>query len=368
MKLKNNESDYDNLRTSSKILIFVYKYCMINLKKNIYEIMMKKVVRILSIDGGGVRGVIPAVLLAEIEKRTGKSIAELFDLIAGTSTGGIIALGLTASDQEGKPRYSAQDLVDFYMTKLNKIFKITFLRKIFFFISYFRPKYSPSGFEKNVEALVGRTKISEALTEVLIPAYEIESRETFFFKSRKVKNDEQEDFYMADVARATSSAPTFFPPAEISPVESNTKYYFVDGSTFASDPAMCAYAEAKSMHPEMKTAILVSLGTGSYTKPIPFKKAKNWGTLFWAVPILNIVFDAMPNTVEYELKKILNVQAIAQQYFFRLQVELDSKNDSLDDSSPANLAVIKSLADKLITEQTTLIDEICRILTDKTIS
>ena len=326
---------------------------------------MKKVVRVLSIDGGGVRGIIPAVVLAEIEKRTGRSISSLFDLISGTSTGGIIALGLTVPNEKDEPRYKAQDIVEFYESRLSKIFKRSLYRRLFYFIDFFRPKYSAKGFESNVESLVGKAKLSDALTEVLIPSYEIEKRETIFFKSRKVKNDTQNDYYMKDVARATSAAPTFFPAAKIYSTNSSSKLFCVDGSTFASDPAMCAYAEAKSMYPEMESVILVSLGTGSYSKPIAYKSAKKWGALAWTIPMINILFDGMPDTVEYQLKKILNVQMQHQQYFFRLQVELDATNDAIDNASQKNLYSIKKLATDMILEKTTLIDEICRILTSK---
>lgn len=329
---------------------------------------MKKVVRVLSIDGGGIRGIIPALLLAEIEKRTGKPISQLFDLISGTSTGGIIALGLTVPNTNGDAKYTATDIVTFYETRINKIFGRSLFRKIFFLIDYIRPKYSAREFEENVQSLVKEVKLSDALTEVLIPTYEIERRETLFFKSSKVKNNTQDDYYMKDVARATSAAPTYFPPAKISSTNSDQTLYCVDGGTFANDPAMCAYAEAKNMHPEMESIILVSLGTGSYTKPIAYKKASKWGLLTWMVPTLDILFDGMPDTVQYQLKKIFNVQALHQQYFFRFQIELNDTNDSIDNPSQKNLDNLKTITSKLIEDQTTLIDEMCRILTDKNLN
>src|SRR5512133_1606572 len=78
---------------------------------------------VLSVDGGGIRGVIPAMVLADLEERTGKHTAELFDLIAGTSTGGIIALALTVPDKDGKPRWMAADLVDLYLIEGPRIFE-----------------------------------------------------------------------------------------------------------------------------------------------------------------------------------------------------------------------------------------------------
>src|SRR5215216_5033946 len=80
--------------------------------------------KVLSIDGGGIRGIIPAMVLAEIERRTGKRIAEMFDRIAGTSTGGILALGLTKPGQDGGPEYSAKKLIELYETEGGKIFSI----------------------------------------------------------------------------------------------------------------------------------------------------------------------------------------------------------------------------------------------------
>ncbi|MFT4314919.1 MAG: patatin-like phospholipase family protein [Wolbachia pipientis] len=87
---------------------------------------------ILSVDGGGIRGIIPAMILAEIEKRTRKRIAEIFDLMAGTSTGGIVVAGLCKKDERGNPQYSANDLVEFYQKYGAYIFKSSFLRRSIF--------------------------------------------------------------------------------------------------------------------------------------------------------------------------------------------------------------------------------------------
>ena len=83
---------------------------------------MAKRMNILSIDGGGIRGIIPAIVLAEIEKNTGSKIANLFDLIAGTSTGGILALGLTRPGNDSTPQYSASDLVTLYEEEGRNVF------------------------------------------------------------------------------------------------------------------------------------------------------------------------------------------------------------------------------------------------------
>jgi patatin-like phospholipase/acyl hydrolase len=88
----------------------------------------RKMFRVLSIDGGGVRGIIPARILVEIEKRTNKPIAELFDFIVGNSTGGLIALGLTTPDANNKPKYTAKNLLDLYLEDSKAIYSSSFLR------------------------------------------------------------------------------------------------------------------------------------------------------------------------------------------------------------------------------------------------
>src|SRR5712692_7803866 len=100
--------------------------------------------RVLALDGGGIRGVIPATVLAEIERRCGKRVGEVFDLIAGTSTGGILALGLTTPDpaDPGRPRYRAEDLVALYAEKGPVIFGRSLLHRLITVFGLFGSKYA----------------------------------------------------------------------------------------------------------------------------------------------------------------------------------------------------------------------------------
>jgi uncharacterized protein len=111
--------------------------------------------KILSIDGGGIRGLIPALVLAEIESRTGKAVAECFDLIAGTSTGGILAMGLARDDGNGKPRFSAGDLADIYQTRGKEIFSRSLWKGAASLGGLADETYSHKGLEKVLEAYFG---------------------------------------------------------------------------------------------------------------------------------------------------------------------------------------------------------------------
>lgn len=139
--------------------------------------------KILSIDGGGIRGIIPALVLAQIEKNTGKSIAESFDLITGTSTGGILALGLSKDNGHGKAKYSAQELVEIYEERGREIFPRSFWRGVSSVGGFIDELYAVEGLEKVLDEYFQNEPLGASLTKVLISSYDIQNRTPLFFKS-----------------------------------------------------------------------------------------------------------------------------------------------------------------------------------------
>ena len=139
---------------------------------------MKKV---LSIDGGGIRGIIPATILAEIEQRTSRPTASLFDLMAGTSTGGIISLALSRDGGGGVPKYRALDLLDLYVNRGPEIFSRSFWQGVSSVAGLTEEKYSQRPLEGILKEYFDEAPLSAALTRVLVSSYEIETRSPFFF-------------------------------------------------------------------------------------------------------------------------------------------------------------------------------------------
>jgi uncharacterized protein len=171
--------------------------------------------RLLALDGGGVRGLIPALVLAEIEERTGRRTAELFDLIAGTSTGGIIACFLALPGEDGGPGRPASDVVRFYTEECPKIFHAERRRKLRTIGGVLDEKYDADQLERSLQLALGDARLSDAVTDVVITAYDIEGRRPFFFKSARAKLQGHRDYLMWVVARSTSAAPTFFEPVAV---------------------------------------------------------------------------------------------------------------------------------------------------------
>jgi patatin-like phospholipase/acyl hydrolase len=298
---------------------------------------------VLSVDGGGIRGVIPAMVLADLEERTGRHTSELFDLIAGTSTGGIIALALTVPGADGKPRWTAQDLVDLYLTEGPRIFHRTIGRIIVTGLGLLDEKYDANALEQALRTYLGEAMISEALTDVLITSYDLEHRQPFFFKTDRAKQKPQHDWRMREAARATAAAPTYFEPEKLT--AEGVTFALCDGGVFAANPAMCAYAEARRRHARAEIR-LVSLGTGQLTRPLHYEDVRDWGLIAWARPLFDVVFDGVSDATQYELEQLLPAAD-----YTRFQIELIGASDSLDDASAPNLAGLQTLARSMITER-----------------
>ena len=316
--------------------------------------------KLLSIDGGGIRAIIPAMVLAEIEKRTGQPISELFDLITGTSSGGVLALGLVRPGPDGSPKYTARDGVDLFSTQGEQIFSRSLLHRVRSVWSVEQEKYQSEGIESVFQKYFADARLSDALTDVLITGYDIERRKPYFFKSAVAKQGDEpgHDAPMWQVARATSAAPTYFEPCKI-PIDGTSEYRaIVDAGIFANNPGMCALAEARVLHPDDEY-LLASLGTGELTRPLKYHDAKDWGMRQWAQPIIGISFDGTSSTVDYQLK-----QALSSESYVRIQTMLVGSNDDLDDASPTNIRAVQSLAESVIAENDQNLDDLCSKLVD----
>lgn len=319
--------------------------------------------RVLSIDGGGIRGIIPALVLAEVEQRTGRRIADTFDLVAGTSTGGILALGLTVPGEDGRPRYAAADLVRFHLDQGPRIFSRSLWRRFTGLENLLEEKYPSDPIEEVLQEALGDARLSDALTPVLVTSYDIERRQPVFFKSHRA-DEPGRDVSMWQAARATSAAPTYFEPERID-LEGGARAHqsLVDGGVFANNPAMCAYVESQDhrfFDPD-DDVVLLSLGTGELTRPIPHEDAVGWGLAQWAQPLLGVVFDGVSDAVDYQLRTVLGRDRAPGGYW-RLQVRLDEGSDDLDDASRTNLRVLQLKAEQLVADSRDELDELLTLL------
>ncbi len=313
-----------------------------------------KLTRILSIDGGGIRGVVPGQILVALEEKLQKldnnpkgKIADYFDMIAGTSTGGILACIYLSPDKAGskKPRFSAKEAVNLYLERGDEIFDISFWHKIKSAGGVMDEKYEADELEEALKDYLGDLKLSELIKPCLISSYDIKRRKAHFFTQHDAEPDEN-NFLVREVARATSAAPTYFEVAKVKSL-SNVTYPLIDGGVFVNNPTLCAYAEARQLNfdsfrqkPTAKNMVILSLGTGTTNKPYYYNKAKDWGMVEWIKPIIDIMMSGVAETVDYQLKQIYDAVGIPKQYL-RISPELGNASPDMDDGSLENLKALK---------------------------
>jgi len=294
---------------------------------------------VLSIDGGGVRGIIPALVLARLEAHTGRPVCRCFDLMAGTSTGGILALGLTRPEPAGRgPAFAAEDLVWLYEEWGRHIFERSLSQAVSSVAGLADERYSAEALERVLRIYFEGARMHQALTRVMVTAYDLEARRPFFFKSWE-RPGNTPGVAMAAAARATSAAPTYFEPARV--WCDGVYRALIDGGVFANNPGACAYAEARRLWPD-EDLMVVSLGTGERTEPIPYDEARTWGLVAWARPLLGVIFDGASDAVDYQLRHCLGAG------YFRIQGRLHVARDAMDDASPAQIEALKTEARRIM--------------------
>ena len=309
--------------------------------------------QILSLDGGGLKGIFSAAVLAHLEGDLNIDITEHFDLIAGTSTGGILACAYLLSDF-GRPKYTAEEVVDIYFERGDDIFSIPLFHRIRSAGGVLDEKYPAEGLEETLQDYFGDAKLSDLLKPSLITAYDIKRRKAHFFTQHDAE-DPEHNFFLRDVARATAAAPTFF---EVSKIKSDANKYYplIDGAIFANNPALCAYAEMRNKFStkELKVLasdiLLLSIGTGDANASYSYDEAKDWGLASWAKPALDMMMSGVSDTVDYQLKQIFEASGAAKQYL-RINGELPGNIDpNMDCTDLENLKALKNFGDKLYDE------------------
>ncbi len=307
---------------------------------------------VLAIDGGGIRGIIPAIVLAELEQRAGRPVAEMFRLVAGTSTGGIIALALTRPGADGQPAWTAEQLVELYRQEGARIFESHLKHSMRAMYGLFAEKYEAMALEELLERYCGGSTLAQSVTDVLVPAYEVVNRRLFYFDSAAARRDPSHDFPADVAARATSAAPTYFEPPAVAP-----ELVFIDGGVWANNPSMCAFVRAQTLGlgPDV---LLVSLGTGDQTRALRYEQVRHWGLAEWARPLLHVVLDGASMAIHEQLATILGPER-----YSRLQVTLTQASDDLDDARPENIARLERHARELIADRSAELDRLVKLLT-----
>lgn len=252
--------------------------------------------RILSLDGGGIRGAVAAQMLCELEAavrdRTGQALHEYFHLIAGTSTGSILAAGLAI----GK---SAADLVELYRQHGRRIFPywgnagLVSPRRWSLVLEYglSAPKFGHAGLQAVLREQYGDRRLADLPPQpsLLIPAYDTVTRKPIVLKSWR-QQAWYASVYLWEASLCSSSAPTYFPAY---PLEAGGRSCAaIDGGVGANNPTTCAIAEAIRLGHPLEELRVLSLGTGETFQSYPYRQVKHWGLVQWGKRIIDVLMNA----------------------------------------------------------------------------
>lgn len=335
--------------------------------------------RILAIDGGGIRGVIPAYILQELESRLGRAVYQSFDIVAGTSTGGIISLGLTSPPAVFSSRpvvpFAASQILSFYMFDEAQLF-VQQASGDFYTAKYYSVNNNaqpPTGIEPWLQGQLGTWTLRQAcenmrqlqgatVKHVLVTCYTMSGDKVngdkdsqvmigpYLFNWDSAIKQDDENYYIWEAARATSAAPTFFPIARVGNGALNGSKalarWAADGGVTANNPALYGLAAARQADPSLSLdeIFIVSLGTGIYNPAIKIAfqdlnwedKTGNWGAIPWVLegqdvngnstsPLLNVLSMSNVLAPDQQLQDLM-----PQSNYYRLEPEINYAESGMD--------------------------------------
>ncbi|CAA0824901.1 Patatin-like protein 2 [Striga hermonthica] len=341
-----------------------------------------QLIRVLSIDGGGVRGIIPGVILgfleSELQKLDGPHarIADYFDVVAGTSTGGLVTAMLTAPDRENRPLFTAKEVKDFYLQHCPKIFPQRRGNIVSRCVkSLWGPKYDGKYLHALLKEKLGDTRLNEALTNVVIPTFDINKLQPTIFSTYEGKNRSSLNAPLSDICIGTSAAPTYLPAHYFETEGSLGKtrqFNLIDGGVFANNPTLCAIEQI--IKNEMKTQqnsslfanehgrfLVLSLGTGSPKRKEKYyeaKKARKWGPLGWlfscgSTPLLDVLTQDL---TDYHNPVVLQTLHSQENYLRVHDDTLTGVASSLDVASEKNLSRLVKVGESLLKKPVSRVD------------
>ena len=313
--------------------------------------------RILSIDGGGIKGIVPAVVLLHLEKllqdlsnNPSSRIHDYFDLFSGASTGAIIIAGLLSPDNHNRPKYSSEEILDLYLNNGQIIFNSSLFQEIKSVSGIVNVKYDPEGLESVFEKYFGKSELKDLLKPSLIPVYDLSRGKNYFFRQQKALTSPRHNYYVKDLLRGATSALTYFPPSQISTVNDQEHRCFIDGGVFANNPALSAYAEFRYHNSKLhaKDTMMLSLGTGRKTTNLDCKVTANWGAAEWLYQGSYLTSNAVSSASDYQLNAVYGNQS----NYLRLDSTFDdNQNSSMDNTDKDYLDYLISLGESIVRDK-----------------
>ena len=308
--------------------------------------------RVLSVDGGGIRGIIPARILRELEIRADKPLTKLFDLGVGTSTGGIIVVAASLVDDYGKPIFPAEAMIDLYLNKGSEIFDVSTARKILSGDGLFKAKIDRTNIDKLLEEYFTDYKLSDAFFPIAVTSYDLDTARPHIWSTLDSWKNAKHDAYMKDVAGATSAAPTYFSPKPIV-MKDGATHYFIDGGMFQNNPQIVPLLEVIKLDAKIDRSdmLMISIGTGSAELALKGKDLVDAGIIGWmqGARLIDVMMDGASDFSDLEGN-------IIYPHRYRIQVDISKELSEMD--KPENAPLLLAAAEDWISKNSSMLDKI----------
>lgn len=308
-------------------------------------------IRILSIDGGGIRGILPIYVLKYLEETSKKPIPELFDLIVGTSTGAIASAVLTASKDSKKPLFSTKDLLDFYNKDGRKIFYNPWYHRVLTLNGLIGTKYMTSSRYDVFKQYLNGIYLDQLLNNVVIPTYDITHEKPMLFFNWKTTRGNDANYPLTDLIMSATSPPGLFPSVVFGP--KSRQMTLADGAVYANNPELIAVLTAMSLYPNKKY-ILVSLGTGYLKQTLLTKKVIDWGLFQWSKNILPLFVGSSMEINDYLLKELFPFPLD----LYHFNVKLPQIMMALDNVSSSNIEKLNQKGEEMVADKKEELDNL----------
>ncbi|EAZ07346.1 hypothetical protein OsI_29595 [Oryza sativa Indica Group] len=342
------------------------------------------IVTVLSIDGGGVRGIIPGTILAFLEEKLQEldgaeaRLANYFDVIAGTSTGGLVTAMLAAPNGNGDPLFAARDINDFYLEHCPRIFPPASKGPLGLFKSMTGPKYDGRHLHSVVQQLLGDKRVGSTITNIVVPTFDIKLLQPTIFSTYDARKDVSKNALLSDVCISTSAAPTYLPGHRFQTTDKDgepREFNLVDGGVAANNPTLLAMTHVTKQillgnHDffPIKPAdygkfMILSLGTGSAKIEQKFDAVESgrWGVLGWlfnkgATPLIDSFSQASADLVDIHASVLFQALHCEKRYLRIQDDELTGDAASVDVSTPENLQRLVGVGKALLKKQACKVD------------
>ncbi|KAK1588958.1 hypothetical protein Q3G72_029031 [Acer saccharum] len=365
-----------------------------------------KLITVLSVDGGGIRGIISGVILAYLESQLQEldddkdaRLADYFDVIAGTSTGGLITALLTAPDENGRPISAAEDIVPFYKQNGPEIFPQTtgcLSRIVNLWKALMGSKYDGKNLHKAIEDTLKEKRLQDTVTSVVIPTFDIKKLQPIIFSSYQIECNPVLDAKLSDICKGTSAAPIYFPAYHFkkekheytrefnenqdesasefnkNKEKSLSEFHLIDGGIAANNPTLVAISEVMKQitkknpdfpsidqHSNYDRFLVISIGTGSKKREEEYElysaeMASKWGVISWfyriggSTPLIDCFKESNSDMVDYHISVIFKAFNCQDKYLRIHDDTLHKEVSSFDVATFENMEKLETVGKDLL--------------------